>query len=182
MSDMHIGIDGGLQGGLAAISTIKGVEPISVLPMPLERPGGKPQINIRAIVAWVHEVYPKGDCHVWLEKCPHHSMSKAAMRSMAITYGKLIGLFIARFPHMILHRVSAGQELKGWQRILLGKFTAEDSKSKALALARKVWPKVNWPELQSGRVMDGVIDAALIAEYGRRQIAGELTSLPTNEN
>lgn len=175
MSDIHIGIDGGLKGGLVAISDTKGVsEPISCLPMPLEKPGGKEQISIRRIVDWVHETYAKGTTHVWLEKCPHHSMSKAAMRSMAITYGKLIGLFEARFPHMFLHRVSAGQELKGWQRQMFGRaFTSEESKSLALAKARETWPKMQWPEMTSGRIMDGVVDAALIAEFGRRQLSGE---------
>lgn len=174
MSDMHIGIDGGLRGGLVALSPLKGVLPISCLPMPLSKFADKEQINIRKIVEWVHETYAKGDTHIWLEKCPHHSMSKAAMRSMAITYGKLIGLFEARFPHMILHRVSAGQELKGWQRQMLGKFSRENSKAIALSKAREIWPKMEWPEFQSGRVMDGVVDGALIAEWGRRRLSGEL--------
>jgi hypothetical protein len=173
MSDLHIGIDPGLHGGLVALSTVKGAAPISVLPMPTYRVEGKSQMNTRAIVQWVLDTYASDDTHIWLEKCPKHSQSKAAMRGMAISYGRLIGIFEARFPHMHLHRVPCGNELVGWQRNFLGRVSGEESKQKALALAREIWPGFEWPVNGNGVVKDGGVDAALIAEFGRRKLAGE---------
>lgn len=177
MSDLHIGCDPGLHGALAALSPVRGVQPISVLPMPLLKVGGKPQMNTRVIVEWVLSIYPTGDVHVWLEKCPKHSQSKAAMRSMAITYGRLIGIFEARFPHMVLHRVPAGNELAGWQRQTLGRVDSSTSKARALEVARSLWPDMEWPTNRKGAILDGPVDAALIGNWGRCQIEGELLPL-----
>lgn len=170
MSDLHIGIDNGQTGALAALSPLKGLPPISILRMPMLKVGGVPQMNTRAIIEWVLSIYPKGDCHVWLEKCPKHARSQAAMRSQAINYGKMIMLFEARFPDMIVHRVRCGRELKGWQREMIGNFTGDESKARALEVAQETWPAMEWPTNRNGGVRDGIVDACLIAEFGRRQI------------
>ena len=177
MSDLHIGIDNGQEGGLAALSPVAGLEPISAIPMPMKRVEGVPQMDIRKVVEWVHEIYPRGDCHVWLEKCPKHAMSQAAMRSQALNYGKMIAIFEARFPHMIVHRVRCGRELQGWQRAMFGSFTGAESKQKALELAESLWPAMKWPSNGNGKIRDGVVDACLIGEFGRRRMAGE--AMPT---
>lgn len=177
MSDLHIGIDPGLKGALVALSPLRGLPPISVLRMPTFTVDGKPQMNTRRIVDWVLEIYPKGDCHIWLEKCPKHAAHAAAMRSMAITYGRLIGIFESRFPHMILHRVACGNELAGWQRQFLGTFKGEESKQKALALARAIWPDHEWETNRNEGVYDGPVDAALVGEWGRRKMAKETLPL-----
>ncbi len=169
---MHIGIDPGIHGGLAALSDVAGVAPISVIPMPIYKVDGKPQMNTRAIVQWVLDNYAKDDTHIWLEKCPKHSQSKAAMRSMGIFYGRLIGIFEARFPHMILHRVPAGNEIVGWQRQMLGRVDSATSKAKALELARSIWPSQVWRSNRNEVVFDGEVDASLIAEWGRRKTEG----------
>lgn len=170
MTNIHFGIDGGQQGGLAALSTVKGITPISAIPMPMRRVEGVPQMDIRAVVQWVLDHYPTGDCHVWLEKCPKHARSQASMRSQAINYGKMIALFEARFPHMIVHRVACGNELKGWQRTMLGDFGKGETKDLARKMAQELWPKMQWPRKPKGGELDGCYDACLIAEFGRRKI------------
>lgn len=172
MSDIHLGVDSGLYGGLAALSPIAGIQPISITPMPLMKVEGKPQMNVRALVQWVLDTFPHGECHVWIEKCPKHARSQAGMRSQGITYGRLLGIFEARFPHMIVHRVRCGRELAGWQRSMLGSFTAETSKTRALEVATELWPEMEWPRNRNEVVRDGIVDACLIAEFGRRQIEG----------
>lgn len=175
MSDLHIGIDGGQRGGMAALSPLPGLDPISVIPMPMRRVDSIPQMDIRGVVEWVLSIYPKGDCHVWLEKCPKHAMSQAAMRSQAINYGKMIAIFEARFPHMIVHRVKCGRELQGWQRAMFGRhFTGDESKELALQKAGEYWPMYAWPTDRNGNPFDGCVDAALIGEWGRASLSGDL--------
>ncbi len=170
---MHIGIDTGTNGCLVALSDLRGVLPISLLPMPMMKVAGKPQVNTRAIVQWMLDIYAKDDTHLWIEKCPNHMPSVKALRSVAIGYGKLLGIFEARFPHVHIHRIECGQILAGWQRQLLGTFNSENSKQKALELARKVWPAMEWPTNRNGRTLDGGPDAALLAEFGRCTIERE---------
>lgn len=167
---MHIGIDPDLNGALVALSDLPGLEPIAILRMPTMQVEGKPQMNTRAIVQWILDNYAKDDTHVWLEKCPKYATRLATMRSQGIQYGRFIGIFEARFPHMIVHRVRCGQELAGWQRQMLGTFTAETSKERALEVAKEIWPDMAWPADKHGKPRPGVIDAALIAEWGRRQV------------
>lgn len=178
MSEIHIGIDPDLNGSLVALSALPNLEPISILRMPLIKVDGKPQMNTRAIVNWILDLFPHQDCHVWLEKCPKYAVRIQTMRSQGIQYGRFIGIFEARFPHMIVHRVACGQELAGWQRAILGKFTGETSKALALERARQIWPGVKWPENANEAPYPGVIDAALIAEFGRRKTAGEAMPFP----
>lgn len=178
MSEIHIGIDPDQKGALVALSSLPKLEPISILRMPLIKVEGKPQMNTRAIVNWVLELFPHKDCHVWLEKCPKYAVRIQTMRSQAIHYGRFIGLFEGRFPHMVLHRTACGQELAGWQRAFLGRFTAETSEELALARAREIWPHMKWPEDQNGKPYSGVIDAALIAEFGRRKTNNEEMPFP----
>lgn len=170
MSELHVGIDNGQTGSLVALSTVAGLEPVSILHAPFRKVDGVPQMDIRRIVDWILEIYPRDGGHIWLEKCPKHAMSQASMRSQAINYGKYIALFESRFPHLHLHRVKCGRELQGWQRALLGAFTSENSKEVALAKAKEIWPKMEWPADKRGMPYNGVIDAALIGEWGRRQI------------
>jgi hypothetical protein len=175
MSDLHLSCDTGAKGALCALSPVKGVQPISLIPMPMYRPTKEspPQLDVRKVVDWVLEVYPKGDVHVWIERCPYHMPTIGTMRSVAIAYGRLLGLFEARFPHMIVHRVDCGQIKAGWQRSLFGTFDKTNSKQKALDLAQTLWPEMQWPTFPQGKIHDGCVDAALMGEFGRRKLAGE---------
>lgn len=175
MSDLHISADVGAKGALCALSTLKGVEPISLIPMPVYRPtkDSPPQMDVRKVVDWVLSVYPTGDVHVWVERCPYHMPTIGTMRSVAIAYGRLLGVFEARFPHMIVHRVDCGQIIEGWQRKFFGTFDKTNSKEKALALAKQLWPNFEWPTFAKGKIHDGCVDAALMGEFGRRKLAGE---------
>jgi hypothetical protein len=132
--------------------------------------GGVPQMNVRALIEWVLSLFPHEDCHLWIEKCPKHAMSQASMRSQAINYGKMLGIFEARFPTIIVHRVPSGNALEGWHKALLGKFEKGESKIRALEVAREIWPAMEWPADRNENVKDGIVDACLIAEFGRRKI------------
>lgn len=63
------------------------------------------------------------------------------------------------------HRITP----QSWQKAMLPKCKAGDTKPRALALAKELWPEESFLASPRCKVPhDGLIDAALIAEYSRR--------------
>jgi hypothetical protein len=63
------------------------------------------------------------------------------------------------------HRITP----QSWQKVMLPKCKAGDTKPRALALAMALWPQESFLASPRCKVPhDGLIDAALIAEYSRR--------------
>jgi hypothetical protein len=55
-----------------------------------------------------------------------------------------------------------------WQKVMLPGCAKGDTKPAALARARQLWPAESWlASPRCSKPHDGMIDAALIAEYGR---------------
>jgi hypothetical protein len=169
---MHIGIDNGLNGGIVALSDVERVSaegrylaPIAKIPMPTLKRKRKAK--------------GKGKpCVFHIEQCPRHSRDKSAMRVMAFTYGKIIGILEAAFPYCELKRVRSGNDTDGWQRALLPDMKPGQSKAEALKLAKQLWPEEDWRASERCEVShDGMIDGALIAFFGRRKVIGGQTFL-----
>lgn len=165
-----IGIDGGPSGGIVALGPIKGTVPIGMWPMPTIKRDGVQMVDgagVCSIIRGLH--WPVEGVQIWVEDLSRHSMSKAAMRSMALNFGRLVGALEARVlcERCTLHLTPAGNALSGWQRGMLGRMVRGESKFRAEDCARALWPSVAWPVRRSA-VNDGIIDAALIAEFGRR--------------
>jgi hypothetical protein len=196
---MHIGIDNGLNGGIVALSDVERVSaegrylaPIAKIPMPtLKRKRkakgkGKPpkyerEVDTAKLIAFIRDelhVTPKQPCVFHIEQCPRHSRDKSAMRVMAFTYGKIIGILEAAFPYCELKRVRSGNDTDGWQRALLPDMKPGQSKAEALKLAKQLWPEEDWRASERCEVShDGMIDGALIAFFGRRKVIGGQTFL-----
>ncbi len=61
-----------------------------------------------------------------------------------------------------------------WQGVMLTGAGTEDRKAASVIVAQRKWPKQDWRRSEQARkAHDGLTDAALIAEYGRRQFIGE---------
>lgn len=188
---MIIGIDNALGGGLAAISRYHGVM-IAKTPMPVRKRihlfektkrrkvAGKvskvtakatdAEIDARAVVDWIFKVTNGKDCLIVIEECPEHAQQKAIMRSMAISYGILLGAISAALPAYRLAVVRSGNPKDSWQRHMLGDCDKGQTKAKAILAAYRYWPEESW--LASPRCSiphDGMIDAALIAQHARIQ-------------
>jgi hypothetical protein len=57
-----------------------------------------------------------------------------------------------------------------WQKEMLADIPGTDTKQRALVAARRLWPNADWMIPKGCRKPhDGIIDAALICEYGRRR-------------
>ena len=154
-----IGIDPGLKGGLAELDE---TFPSELIPMPVA--GG--EIDERAVRDWLDERVRSGcNLSVYLEKV--HSMPKQGVKST--------GTFLAGWGLIrgILCGLSIPYQLvtpQAWQKDILAGLDRTDTKAAAYLFASRLWPTVDWRETPRCRTPhSGLVDAACIAEYGRRR-------------
>ena len=85
-----------------------------------------------------------------------------SMFNYGLHYGEILGLLAAhKIPHVLVSP-------RTWQPKMLGsKFAKGDSKKAAFLTARKLWPHESFIQTGCRKPHDGIIDSALIAEYGR---------------
>jgi hypothetical protein len=125
---------------------------------------GKSKGNeVNAWIVWEFLAgYDTEEITVILETPGKHSPGAQALCSMWDSYGAIRGVLESRgIRH---HRITPQQ----WQKRMLPGCAKGGTKPAALAKARQLWPAESW--LASPRCTkphDGMIDAALIAEYGR---------------
>lgn len=159
---MRIGIDNGISGGLVAISDHDG-RYIDGITMPILRWKKRNEIDALTVRYWLRGLGESGKIASATIEEPGGSKSAKAACSMA-------GSFHALRAVLILWGVKWGRITpQSWQKVMLPKCKAGDTKPRALALAKELWPDETF--LASSRCKvphDGLIDAALIAEYSRR--------------
>lgn len=167
---IYIGIDNGLSGGIAVVSP-HGLL-IGAAPMPVtERPTGK-EIEPWDLCCAIADI---AQCRsiemtIAVEACPKHARDKAAMRSMAMSFGIIIGAIRCDLAGAKVVYVESGNSRNSWQRMIgyAGGKGAVDTKKAALAKARQLWPDETWLATPLSKTPHtGMIDAALIAEYAR---------------
>lgn len=185
---MIIGIDNGLSGGIVALSPIRGLAPIAKLPIPVtqvwkparkETPGKwVREVDSRRLIGLLDSI--EGNRHemtVYFEECPFHADRAEVMRSMAMSAGKILAILEAKSFKVV--RVLSFD----WQPEILGKVPRGMTKEYAAAAVRVLWPDESWRETpRHTKDSDGFIDAALIAEYGRRKVyESEIPQFPLLE-
>lgn len=172
---MIVGIDNGLDGGIVALSPLAGLAPIAKYRMPTRTivyPARKStkakstrEVDSRRLVAILSEIEgPRDSITVYFEHCPFHADNAATMRSMAMSAGKILAVLEAMGFQQVRRILSFD-----WHPVILGKIPQGKTKGMAIAKANELWPDEEWfPSPKAGNLHDGAIDAALIAEYGRR--------------
>jgi len=151
-----IGVDPGLCGGLAALTP----DGIKLQTMPVFSAAGRQFIDERALVGWLTE-YAIGGAQVFIESV--HAMPKQGVTSM-FTFGTGWGL---------LRGICAGLGLsyelvrpQEWQRAML----AGQPPGSEYLVASRLWPLAEWRASERAKIPhSGLVDAALIAEFGRRK-------------
>lgn len=84
--------------------------------------------------------------------------------SFGLWQGLLVGLGIS-------YQVVTPQ---AWQKAMLAGIAASDTKQAAAIAAQRLWPGIDWRRSDQAKKPDeGLVDAALIAEYGRRCLSGK---------
>ena len=169
---MRIGIDNGLSGGMVAISDHCG-SVIGWQIMPVTKIGGLNVIDGREVVTWLWSISGENPAKIksiTIEACPEHANQSSIMRSMGISFGILYGAISAKLPGVKICVVRSGNPKDSWQKIMLPGYKKGDTKPMARKLAKELWPDESWITKPKGRTPDmGLVDAALIAEFSRRQ-------------
>jgi hypothetical protein len=161
MKQIYIGIDNGVSGALVALSPQSQI--ISMLPMPTQQARKGREIDVWVVWRWVTALDERGALSVIVEE-PGGSKSARAATSMAGSFHAL--RTICALKQLRWHRTTP----QAWQRDLLPGCKAGDTKPRALELARRLWPAESWLASERCKVAhDGIVDAALIAEWARRK-------------
>ena len=162
---MIVGVDNGLDGGLCAITQFDG-SLIDRMAMPCRQQSKKREIDICKIHKWLSDL--NTPFVLAIEEPLAHAKSSQAVRSMAISFGKLLGM--AECKDYEVARVSVHK----WQKAMLGFIPKGKTKQVALETAQNLEPSENWLKNKRGRVPhDGLVDAFLIAHYYRQRIKQE---------
>lgn len=154
---MVVGVDNGLDGALCAVAKFD-QSVIAYSAMPTLTRNGKREVDTKAVHEWLQEFNTPFTMVV--EEPLKHARSSQAMRSMAISFGKLLGMAESHN-----YEVSCVQ-VHDWQKKMLGRLPKGKTKAAALALAKQLEPDEDWLANKRCRTPhDGIVDAYLIAKY-----------------
>lgn len=159
---IYIGLDPGKTGAMVALSE-RG-EVLEYEPYPLIG-GANGALDLDAIAEWVEDRGCAEDLRVTIEQVASRpGQGVASMFSFGRSLGGVEGIVAA----MHLSRMHARPQ--AWQKVMLaGKPTGKKVKQSAIEVASALWPELgkalrDMPK----KKREGVADAALIAEFGRR--------------
>lgn len=98
-----------------------------------------------------------------------------SMFNYGLGYGQILGVLGAlEIPYELIHpRVWSKEMLTGTSEPVQSKKLKKD-KSRNIEAARRLFPSL--PELRAKKPDSGIVDALLIAEYGRRRRQGQTRS------
>lgn len=151
-----VGIDPGLDGGLAAITP----DGLFLSVMPTVKVGERRQIDEQAVVEWLMRHRPGRVCIEHVGARPGQGV--VSMFTFGTGWGLVRGICAGLGLPYVLVRP---QE---WQKELL----AGQPKGSEFLVASRLWPNAEWrASEQSQRPHDGLVDAALLCEYARRRLA-----------
>lgn len=164
MKTMTIGIDNGISGGIAAVGQSGHL--IAWSPMPIQSARNGNEIDVNRIVDWIDTTTGgRRESAVYCVEEPGGSKSSKAAKSMAGSFHAIravLEMLCVRW-----HRITPQK----WQKEMIPGCKSGDTKPRALAAAKQLWPEERW--LASDRCRtphDGGIDAALIAEFARLKL------------
>lgn len=160
---IYIGADNGLSGALVALSSEPGLAPIKMTTMPTRGKAKGNEVDGLAVYEWLLSLDTAFDrMTVILETPGKHSPGVQALCSMWDSYGCIRGILECRgIRH---HRITP----QAWQKVMIPNCAKGDTKPAALAKAKQLWPSEQWlATSRSTKPHDGIIDAALLAEFGR---------------
>jgi hypothetical protein len=160
-----IGIDNGISGGLVAISAHHGLI-IATTIMPSQKHRTRNEVDIQAVHSWISGITDgqPGRAAYIIEE-PNNSRNASTAYSVAASFHSLRGYLEAY--HAFYCRITP----QSWQKAMLGKVPAGETKAYALAKAREIWPEESWLASPRSKVPhEGIVDSFLIAEHGRRHL------------
>lgn len=155
LTDYYIGIDPGKTGGLVCLGGDGELKWAHVMP---EDPRGVSSLIL-------HTGSSMRLIHVILEKAQAMPKNGAvSMFNYGLGFGIIQGIILAHGVRHTLVRPGA------WAKVMHQGTTGDDAKKRSLEAARRLCPSVTTPPTpRSKKAHEGLVDAYLIAEWGRRQ-------------
>jgi len=167
-----IGIDPGVSGAIAILDDAVTVHPMPTIAVPGRGKARRSEFDEPSIVALFEEASRNGLVrHAFIERAyPMPKQGSVSGFNFGCGWGILRGILAAfRIPYTI---VSA----RTWQKVMITGIPAGDRKSAKLASvlrAKQLFSSVSLRRTEASRKDDdGMAEALLIAEYGRRQLKG----------
>lgn len=163
------GVDNGLDGAIVLLGPEAGARPIKIV-MPtiaVKTAKGRKRYHNEAALCRIFTQYAVVHCFIEAVQARPDQHVTATINT-GIGHGLIRGILTAlAVPYTVVHA-------RTWQAAMFGGLPKEiDSKGKALIVCHRLWPGVDWTATErSIRNHDGLCDAALICEYGRRQLSG----------
>ena len=165
---LYVGIDNGLDGAIVAVQD--NGEIYKAVIMPTIKLGKGISVDVCAVDMFMGDMFRAGHQVVAvIETASKHSPGVMALCSTWYTYGQLISMLKLRsIKFEEVHPKKWQKEFWVSKKMPDGK--KFDTKAAALQAAMKIWPNFNWTRSdKSVKAHDGLVDAALIAEYARRK-------------
>jgi len=162
MKQLYIGIDNGLSGAMVALSNYPG-PPVAISIMPTRGKKKGNEVDAMAFYEWLLSLDCAFDRMTAILETPgKHSPGVMALCSMWDSYGAVRAVLECRgIRH---HRIAP----QTWQKAMMPGCAKGDTKPAALLKARQLWPDEKWLKTPRCKTPDmGMVDAALIGEYGR---------------
>lgn len=164
MTSMTIGIDNGaVSGAIVALGQCGSW--IGARTMPCRKHRTRNEVDIRAVSLWLSKITGGNLSNAdYIIEEPNNARNASTAYSMAASFHSLRGFFETK---MLQWERTTPQ---AWQKAMLGKVPKGETKSRALAVARELWPDENFfatPRCKTPH--SGIVDAALICEYLRRK-------------
>ena len=128
---MIVGVDNGLDGGITAISAYTGAV-IDKTIMPTKHRNKRREVDTRKVYEWLMEL--ESPFLFAIEEPLHHAKSSQAVRSMGISFGKLLGLAESR------QWETKCVSVQKWQKKMLGFVPKGKTKEAALWKAEALAP------------------------------------------
>ncbi len=168
-NQIFIGIDCGLDGALARIDGQGHI--LQLDRMPTLKKGKGRKIDIATLSKYLHHQIHDGAITVTIENPGGHAPSAAGLRSMTYSFAVTeAACVIGRIRYELV--MARKWQSEYWSRPKMPKGQKFDTKAAALEAARKLWPAQDWTHSERAKKPhEGFVDAALIAEWGRRKLA-----------
>jgi len=169
MSKQYIGIDCGLDGGIAVVDYDGNLTDKYV--MPVCKAGKGRMIHIVGFHKTLEKIISVSDRNIFVIENPGgHAPSAAGLRSMTYSFAvaeTIVSLLDANLSYAAIS--SRKWQSQFWTRPTMAKGQKFDTKAAALAAADRIFPNQDWTANERcKKAHDGIVDAALLAEYGRR--------------
>jgi hypothetical protein len=171
---IHLGIDLGKEGAIVAIDdrgriTWKIKTPLLKASTKRGKKQGRDEYDIPGMRAVLLRSDASEGIYVCIEKA--HTLPAAMGGSTAnfqrgLSYGLWQGLLVGlEIPYLTV----APQT---WQKRMFEGINADDTKQASAIASKRLWPKEDWRRSElAKKIDDGLTDAALIGEFGRRTLA-----------